>query len=517
MLDYANAKNYRKIFIYTNNIKILKKERKMKSKIWGKLKMYVEGSILVVIVYIFGLWLKIALTQIVSRFRKKKSIAFFHPYCASGGGGERVLWVMMSDIFNWKEISNDIDDDNNIEIVIYTASGTGTKKQIFKKVKERFQITISDENAKSIKIVYINTHKWLSGDNYPLLTMICQSIASMVVTIECLIAYTPSIFVDTTGIPFGNIVAKCIGGCSVAAYVHYPIISSDMLSQVREMRPSYNNDSRIAGSQTISKLKYYYYLIFSYCFSLSGYAVDIVMVNSSWTRKHIEDLWNIEDSNIYTVFPPCGASYNSNNNNSNRNKERERYIVSVGQFRPEKDHRLQIDALASLFKRSDKKNNYENVKLIMLGSTRNRDDEELASNLLQYASSKDLSDHVEILINKPYTEIQRWMTRCTIGIHTMWNEHFGISVVEMMAAGLIVVAHNSGGPKLDIMKPIENQIPGYLAATPEEYADQIERAFKMNDQERRAMKNTAQFAVEAFGDEQFCSDFYNAFQPLLQK
>jgi len=29
----------------------------------------------------------------------------------------------------------------------------------------------------------------------------------------------------------------------------------------------------------------------------------------------------------------------------------------------------------------------------------------------------------------------------------MEAEHFGISVVEMLAAGLIVVAHNSAGPK----------------------------------------------------------------------
>lgn len=31
-----------------------------------------------------------------------------------------------------------------------------------------------------------------------------------------------------------------------------------------------------------------------------------------------------------------------------------------------------------------------------------------------------------------------------IGLHTMWNEHFGISVVEGMAAGQIMVAHASG-------------------------------------------------------------------------
>lgn len=38
-----------------------------------------------------------------------------------------------------------------------------------------------------------------------------------------------------------------------------------------------------------------------------------------------------------------------------------------------------------------------------------------------------------------------------VGIHTMIDEHFGISLVEFLAAGLLVVAHNSAGPKMDIL------------------------------------------------------------------
>ena len=41
--------------------------------------------------------------------------------------------------------------------------------------------------------------------------------------------------------------------------------------------------------------------------------------------------------------------------------------------------------------------------------------------------------------------------RASLGIHTMWMEHFGIGVVEYMAAGVIPVAHNSAGPKMDIV------------------------------------------------------------------
>lgn len=40
--------------------------------------------------------------------------------------------------------------------------------------------------------------------------------------------------------------------------------------------------------------------------------------------------------------------------------------------------------------------------------------------------------------------------RSLIGIHTMNNEHFGISVVEGLAAGLIMVAHNSGLLEMDV-------------------------------------------------------------------
>lgn len=33
----------------------------------------------------------------------------------------------------------------------------------------------------------------------------------------------------------------------------------------------------------------------------------------------------------------------------------------------------------------------------------------------------------------------------------MWNEHFGIGVVEYMASGCIPLAHDSAGPKMDIV------------------------------------------------------------------
>jgi len=55
-------------------------------------------------------------------------------------------------------------------------------------------------------------------------------------------------------------------------------------------------------------------------------------------------------------------------------------------------------------------------------------------------------------------------------------EHFGISIVEMMAAGIIVIAHNSAGPKQDIIGPAAGKDlnatqVGFLAEDVDSYTD----------------------------------------------
>lgn len=58
-----------------------------------------------------------------------------------------------------------------------------------------------------------------------------------------------------------------------------------------------------------------------------------------------------------------------------------------------------------------------------------------------------LENNVEFKLNIPFDELVLEMRQSTMGLHAMWNEHFGISVVENMAAGLIMIANNSGGPR----------------------------------------------------------------------
>nr|VDC89881.1 unnamed protein product [Brassica oleracea] len=72
--------------------------------------------------------------------------------------------------------------------------------------------------------------------------------------------------------------------------------------------------------------------------------------------------------------------------------------------------------------------------------------------------------------------------------HCFYWSIYGISVVEYMtAAGAIPIAHNSAGPKMDIVLEEDGQRTGFLAETVEEYAEAILDIVKMKETERLKM------------------------------
>ncbi len=486
-------------------------------------------------------WLTISRSEIVYDLNpKEKIVGFFHPYCDSGGGGERVLWVMIDAMLH------DSDLRTRNRICLYTAS-TATKDSILNHVKSTFGIDLCAETLSNrIHFVRIRCTTLLEARWYPVATMIGQSLGSVIVGLECLKSLVPDIYIDTTGAPFTYpIFASLAYPCQVIAYVHYPLISTDMLQRVREFRPSYNNNVAISGSTTVSNIKILYYHIFAWMYGMVGSFASMVYVNSSWTEGHVAEMWRLqrhtngtESESLATsnksqrnrnalqvppartryankLFPPCNTSVLSLiridtlrdgcSSDSHINRPNTRFVLSVGQFRPEKDHMLQLRAFAKFCKKyyhdRPKSSNRlgrpapkPTVQLVLLGSTRNLQDEQLVTELRAEASRLGIQDDVQFVVNASFVHLQAWLAAASVGLHTIWNEHFGISVVEMMAAGLIVVAHNSGGPRSDIICPPSpmhdeavssgatlSQHTGYLATTSEEYADCIARALQDGD------------------------------------
>lgn len=255
------------------------------------------------------------------------------------------------------------------------------------------------------------------------------------------------------------------------------------------------------------------------------------LICQRFDADHISELWG---TTCHLLYPPCSVEKFSDLSSTRSNPTEEFRIVSLAQFRPEKDHMMQLAALRALQKNVTPEE-FKKVKLVLIGSCRHEEDVErrvwlledipiisriqfimsfsrgslspivqpllnlhiinrttLCSvvedigfiNVFQYIDVClkyhfsfrvedlkvqvflfELKDNVEFLVDVQFSELKDEMAKATAAIHTMWNEHFGIAVVECLAAGLITVAHHSGGPRADIVQPG----CGFTASTPEEY------------------------------------------------
>lgn len=67
------------------------------------------------------------------------------------------------------------------------------------------------------------------------------------------------------------------------------------------------NSNSFNCSIWLSRCKILYYTIFSWLYGLVGSCAHLVMVNSSWTKSHIVNIWKIPER-TKRVYPPCDTS-----------------------------------------------------------------------------------------------------------------------------------------------------------------------------------------------------------------
>ena len=99
-------------------------------------------------------------------------IAFFHPYCDSGGGGERVLWCGINSLKRRFPYA---------KFVVYTGDIVD-KNQIVDKAKARFQIEGMEwmkEEKDGVQFIYLYKRKWVEAVMYPRFTLLGQSLGSL--------------------------------------------------------------------------------------------------------------------------------------------------------------------------------------------------------------------------------------------------------------------------------------------------------------------------------------------------
>ncbi len=332
-----------------------------------------------------------------------------------------------------------------------------------------------------VKIVRLFSSRLLNASNYPIGTLFFQMLGSLIVGVEAAFKLRPILLIDTLGSACSYYPFK-ICGSSVAAYVHYPFISGPR--EKFEAKPK-------SFREYVKGL--YKNLVFS-LYRQVGATVDLCMVNSKWTLEKMAPIWNCH---IELVYPPCNLKKFET---TCQDKTRSKNIISLAQFRKEKNHQLQLETFA-LLKKCERAHD---VRLIIIGGTRNTEDKERVESLKELAISLGISSSVSFVVDASFSEILQLLSNSLIGVHTMVDEHFGISVIEFLAAGLIVVAHNSGGPKTDI---IQNGMNGFLANTAEEYYIAFENILKMSESKLETIRQVARGKIQKFDEDTFVIRF----------
>lgn len=321
------------------------------------------------------------------------------------------------------------------------------------------------------------------------------------------------------------------------AYVHYPTISTDMLSSLDANSATGSQGVNAGkGSGAGGVAKKIYWELFAKLYSAVGASIDVVMTNSTWTQEHINALWGewrleLKKPAASAVFPPVAVEELEKEVDVSEASEikRENVILYIAQFRPEKNHKLILSAFAEFM--ATKTPATKGAKLVLVGSVRDDGDSKRVYELRLLANELQVKDSVEFILDASWPEILDELRRASVGVNGMWNEHFGIGVVEYQAAGLISVVHNSGGPKRDIVTAIDGEPTGkplsllfypnlvliretgFHATTSTEFAEGFEQALSLPN--KLAMRLRARRSAKRFTEEEFARGWIVQMEKLV--
>ena len=450
-----------------------------------------------------------------------KTISFVHPFCSDCGGGEKVLWRMIKSLINYYDTSKNNREQNLPKLKINIISGRKDDKQIlFDKLKSRFGIQLNDQKnilmnklVLEIELISMESGYMLRPRNF--LTMLLQILGQFYFAIEIITKVYSDVYCDTTGLPFTYFILRYLGHAKVTTYTHYPFISKDMIYQIQNNKPGVHSRGNLSKNHYIRKIKLYYYKFILQLYKIMGNkCVSFAYVNSTWTFNHMKEIWDelYKSKKLSILYPPCSISLYKE---AAKNNNRQNIIVSFAQFRPEKNQAMQIRILSNLKKKIGVYPELEDLELHLIGGVRNSDDQKIFDELNNYARQLGVQQYVKFLKNGTTEQITEEFSKAKIGIHTMIDEHFGITLIEMMAAGLIVVTHNSAGAKDDILVSEGDMKPGFLVNNENEYVGQIEEILIRYNEIKSQILNSSKQRAEKFSDEAFKEQFLNRLREFL--
>lgn len=200
--------------------------------------------------------------------------------------------------------------------------------------------------------------------------------------------------------------------------------------------------------------------------------IDRLLAVSDFTREFVRHKWGREST---TLYPPCPIDLYSNLQVSKRD-----LVVTIGRIAPEK----RLGLFLEIARRAP------HIEFAIIGS--------VASERTSYYDGLRVAAPTNVsFVVAPLRKVSQLLGSAKVYLHCALNEHFGITIVEAMAAGCVPVVHDSGGPKEIVAEDV-----GYRWNSIDEAASQVSTAIQ-DDALRREMSKAAALRAEQFGPEPF--------------
>lgn len=236
---------------------------------------------------------------------------------------------------------------------------------------------------------------------------------------------------------------------------------------------SYGNDGNIIK-------KYIVKLLMKRVLNIS----DLLVYISNAVKRSFDDnfkLKNIKNVVIYNGIPSIFLE-----NNVDSKKGFRLNITFIGRLIKAKGINLLIKSFANVYKKN------KNIKLTITGDGKEKNNLEREVNELNIVEAVEFTGRKENVI--PILD------KTDIFVYpSIWEEGFGISVVEAMARGCIPITFNKGG----LPEIITNGVNGIIVeeTSSEALAKAIEKVINMRDEEKskmriEAMKRARDFSID---------------------
>lgn len=157
-----------------------------------------------------------------------------------------------------------------------------------------------------------------------------------------------------------------------------------------------------------------------------GLRRNVMIANSSFIAGRIREVHSVES---IVVFPPVTSDFPDV-----PWERRQAAMVAVGRMNGCKRWDMAVSIVEEVRRRG------RDLALTLIG---HRDDPVYERHLRELAATRPW---FSIRSNLTREELQTAVAGHRYGIHTMENEHFGMAPAEILRAGCLLFAHNSGGP-----------------------------------------------------------------------